>query len=126
MEKSFGKWTIPTFGDSAATPATPLRNLLCLPASQKVEETLWTSLRMFEERKNLLNSMAARSPKKGKSPIGQGASETQIHIERIKAMLQASQQNSWRRTVAHVDKIMAQPRVAASARREEERKQIAS
>lgn len=94
--------------------------------SEKIEETLWTSLRMFEERKNLLNSMAARSPKKGKSPIAQGARETQIHIERIKAMLQASQQKSWRRTVAHVDKIMAQPRVAASARGEEERKQIAS
>ena len=94
--------------------------------SEKIEETLWTSLRMFEERKNLLNSMAARSPKKGRSSIALGAKGTQVHIERIKAMLQASQQKSWRRTVAHVDKIMAQPRMAASARREEEQKQIAS
>jgi hypothetical protein len=27
--------------------------------SEKIEETLWVSLRMFEERKNLLNKMAA-------------------------------------------------------------------
>jgi two-component system chemotaxis response regulator CheB len=102
------------------------KSALLTSQSEKFEETQWTSLRMFEERKNLLNSMAARSPKEGKSPIAQGARETQIHIERIKAMLQASQQKSWRRTIAHVDKIMAQPRVAASARREEERRYIAS
>jgi two-component system chemotaxis response regulator CheB len=94
--------------------------------SEKIEETLWTSLRMFEERKNLLNSMAVRGPKKGRSPSTQVARETQIHIQRIKAMLQASQQKNWRRRVTHVDKVMAQPRMTASARREEERKQIAS
>src|SRR6185312_5170405 len=115
LEGSFGKWTIPTFGDSAATPATPLQNLLCLPASQKIEETLWTSLRTFEERKNLLNIMAATSPEKGKSRIAQRARETQIPIERIKAMVQASQQKSGRRTLAHVDELMAQPGMAASA-----------
>jgi two-component system, chemotaxis family, protein-glutamate methylesterase/glutaminase len=47
--------------------------------SEKIEETLWTSLRMFEERKNLLNSMAARSPKKGRSSIARGAKGTQVH-----------------------------------------------
>src|SRR6185437_9240930 len=115
LEGSFGKWTIPTFGNSAATPATPLQNLLCLPASQKIEETLWTSLRTFEERKNLLNIMAATSPKKGKSRIAQRARETHIPIERIKAMIQASQQKSGRSTLAHVDELMAQPAMAASA-----------
>ena len=85
------------------------------PARQKIEETLWTSLRTFEERKNLLNIMAATSPKKGKSRIAQRARETHIPIERIKAMIQASQQKSGRRTLAHVDELMAQPAMAASA-----------
>ena len=86
-----------------------------LLTSQSEEETLWTSLRTFEERKNLLNIMAATSPEKGKSRIAQRARETQIPIERIKAMVQASQQKSGRRTLAHVDELMAQPGMAASA-----------
>jgi two-component system, chemotaxis family, protein-glutamate methylesterase/glutaminase len=85
--------------------------------SEKIEETLWISLRMFEERKNLLNSMAHRDvTSKRKSPTAQRAKETQVHIERIKAMLRASQQNTWKRTVADVEKEMSKPRIAASAR----------
>ncbi len=56
--------------------------------SEKIEETLWVSLRMFEERKNLLNNMGAkerhRSAKRGYS---EKARETQIHVERLRAML---------------------------------------
>lgn len=72
-------------------------------------------MRTFEERKNLLNIMAATNSKKGKSRIAQRARETQIPIEGIKAMVQASQQKSGRRTLAHVDELMAQPGMAASA-----------
>jgi two-component system, chemotaxis family, protein-glutamate methylesterase/glutaminase len=93
--------------------------------SEKIEETLWISLRMFEERTNLLNSMAQRDvSSKRKSPFAQRARETQVHIERVKAMLRASQQNTWKRRVADVDKEMSKPRMAASAGREGERTEI--
>lgn len=87
--------------------------------SEKIEETLWISLRMFEEHKNLLHSMArGKVSSKRKIPAAQRAKQTQVHIERIKAMLRASQQNSWKRRVAMVDKMMSKPRMAASSRRE--------
>jgi two-component system, chemotaxis family, protein-glutamate methylesterase/glutaminase len=58
--------------------------------SEKIEETLWTSLRMFEERKNLLNTMASREPgSRLKASYMERARETQVHIERIRAMLNA-------------------------------------
>jgi two-component system, chemotaxis family, protein-glutamate methylesterase/glutaminase len=61
---------------------------LVVSQSEKIEETLWTSLRMFEERKNLLNTLAKRS---GNPILKQGyvdrAKETETHIERIRAML---------------------------------------
>jgi two-component system, chemotaxis family, protein-glutamate methylesterase/glutaminase len=58
--------------------------------SEKIEETLWMSLRMFEERKNLLNSTQSRS-------AAQRAQETQVHIDRLKAMLLEPQ--NWESTV---------------------------
>lgn len=95
--------------------------------SEKIEETLWISLRMFEERTNLLNSMAKRhASSKHKGPLVQRAKETQVHIERVKAMLRASQQNTWKHRLAHVDKEMSKPRMAASTRREAERTEMAS
>ncbi|MBA3461546.1 MAG: chemotaxis protein CheB [Deltaproteobacteria bacterium] len=55
--------------------------------SGKIEETLWVTLRMLEERRNLLRSMR----KKGQST--QSATEreqdTETHIERIRAILLA-------------------------------------
>lgn len=58
--------------------------------SERIEETLWTSLRMFEERKNLLNTMAQReSGPTLKRSYSERAKETEIHIERIRAMLLA-------------------------------------
>jgi two-component system chemotaxis response regulator CheB len=89
--------------------------------SEKIEETLWISLRMFEERKNLLNSMAQRGPHKRKSPYDQRARETEVHVERIKAMLHASQQKSWNRRVTAVGKVMSKPRITASVRDAQER-----
>jgi two-component system chemotaxis response regulator CheB len=89
--------------------------------SEKIEETLWVSLRMFEERKNLLNDIAQQQTKvKGKSPAAQRAKETQIHIERIKAMLLAQQSKTWEETFTRVEKIINLPRVAMSAREDRE------
>jgi two-component system, chemotaxis family, protein-glutamate methylesterase/glutaminase len=60
--------------------------------TEKIEETLWVSLRMFEERKNLLNNMSVRERAPAvKRSYAQQARETQIHIERIRAMLMAEQ-----------------------------------
>jgi two-component system chemotaxis response regulator CheB len=62
--------------------------------SERIEETLWTALRMFEERKNLLVNMGARHRGKGPNPFLQRANETQVHVERVRAMLQAPQGGS--------------------------------
>jgi two-component system, chemotaxis family, protein-glutamate methylesterase/glutaminase len=83
--------------------------------SEKIEETLWISLRMFEERKNLLNSThdafaVAR------------AKETQIHIERIRAIL--LDPRTWQHTLDRVKKSMSGPPKTKSVRREEERSGI--
>jgi two-component system chemotaxis response regulator CheB len=56
--------------------------------TEKIEETLWVSLRMFEERKNLLNNTAEKetSPRVKRS-YSEQSKATQVHIERIRAML---------------------------------------
>ena len=59
--------------------------------SERIEETLWTALRMFEERKNLLNNMAAvKTRGREKKAFSERAHETQVHIERIRQMLLSS------------------------------------
>lgn len=58
--------------------------------SEKIEETLWISLRMFEERKNLLNTMAQKEMgARAKSSYAERAKETGVHIERIRKILLA-------------------------------------
>jgi two-component system chemotaxis response regulator CheB len=58
--------------------------------SEKIEETLWVSLRMLEERKNLLNDMAGTaSREKSRSSYAERAKETDVHIQRVRAMLLA-------------------------------------
>src|ERR1041385_6923725 len=80
--------------------------------SEKIEETLWISLRMFEERKNLLNSTHA--------PFAvQRAKETQIHIDRIRAIL--LDPRTWQHTLDRVKKSMSATPKTKSVRREEER-----
>jgi len=53
----------------------------------KIEETMWTALRMFEERKNLLTTIA----KEKKGAVAKSANErakmSQVHIDRIRAIL---------------------------------------
>ena len=84
------------------TAATPGHSFT-LPAllesqGEKIEETLWISLRMFEERKNLLNSTH--------DPFAvQRAKETQIHIERIRAIL--LDPRTWKHTLDRVKKSMS-------------------
>jgi two-component system chemotaxis response regulator CheB len=58
--------------------------------SEKIEETLWISLRMLEERKNLLHTMAENESRAAaKRSYTERAKETEVHIERIRAMLLA-------------------------------------
>jgi two-component system chemotaxis response regulator CheB len=62
--------------------------------SEKLEETLWTALRMFEERKNLLNGIARRQGGRFAMSAAQRAKETQVHIERIRAILTSPSANT--------------------------------
>jgi two-component system, chemotaxis family, protein-glutamate methylesterase/glutaminase len=55
----------------------------------KIEETLWHALRMFEERKNLLQKMASTSAATSNRSFEERAEESEVHIERIRAMLKA-------------------------------------
>jgi len=80
--------------------------------SEKIEETLWIALRMFEERKNLLNST-------NNSFAVQRAKETQIHIERIRAIL--LDPRTWQHSLDRVKKMMSAHPKTKSVRDEEER-----
>ena len=59
---------------------------LLLSQWERIEETLWTALRMFEERKNLLNASAKRT-KSGQDLYSEYAREADVHIERIRSIL---------------------------------------
>jgi hypothetical protein len=73
---------------------------------------------MFEERKNLLNSMmkTAAHPKR-KGFTRQRAKETQRYIDRLRGMLLEPGPHGDTETLTHVKGIMAEPRRARSARR---------
>lgn len=58
----------------------------------KIEETLWVSLRMLEERQNLLVTMS--EGKASPSSSSQRAKDSQVHIDRIRAMLKATDKDS--------------------------------
>jgi two-component system chemotaxis response regulator CheB len=66
--------------------------LAALSAEQanKIEETMWTALRMFEERKNLLTTMA----KEGKGSVAKSAMDRakllEVHIKRIRVILESN------------------------------------
>lgn len=57
--------------------------------TKKIEETMWTALRMFEERKNLLTTVALAQKGASAKSSPQRAKLSQVHIDRIKAILQA-------------------------------------
>jgi two-component system chemotaxis response regulator CheB len=86
--------------------------------SEKIEEMLWISLRMFEERKNLLKSMGLTTAGRSlKSANRRQLLETQGHIERIRSMLLDPHSQSTEDTVTRVKGLMAEPRRAKSTRR---------
>lgn len=58
--------------------------------TNKIEETMWTALRMFEERKNLLTTMAKGQKGAALRSSLERAELSEVHIGRIKAILLAS------------------------------------
>lgn len=56
---------------------------------ETIEETLWVALRMFEERQNLISKMGSNQ-KELPSSVRERVKESQIHIDRIRAMLKAT------------------------------------
>ncbi len=58
--------------------------------TNKIEETMWTALRMFEERKNLLTEMARRERGGGSKTNLERAENSQIHIDRIREILKTN------------------------------------
>jgi len=85
--------------------------------SEKIEEMLWISLRMFEERKNLLMSMAKASRgSAARNESRRRAKETQGYIDRIRGMLLEPGSDSHEDTLTHVKALMAEPRQAKSTR----------
>lgn len=62
--------------------------------TNKIEETMWTALRMFEERKNLLTEMARREKGAGSHSALERAEMSQVHIDRIRAILKTAASGS--------------------------------
>ena len=58
--------------------------------SAKIEETLWTALRMFEERQNLMATITTRPDGKSSNALSERRQDAQVHIERIRAILTAN------------------------------------
>ncbi|HSM81762.1 MAG TPA: chemotaxis protein CheB [Nodosilinea sp.] len=66
--------------------------VLLAQQTAKIEETLWVALRMFEERQNLIATMG-QSQGKSSSSVSQRVQDSQVHIDRIRAMLKATHQD---------------------------------
>ncbi|MFD2164085.1 chemotaxis protein CheB [Paradesertivirga mongoliensis] len=58
--------------------------------TMKIEETMWTALRMFEERKNLLTTMAREHGGATAKSALERAELSGVHIDRIKAILKSN------------------------------------
>ena len=55
--------------------------------TSKIEETMWIALRMFEERRNLLVTMAKERTGSAAKAVAERAQNSQIHIDRIRSIL---------------------------------------
>jgi two-component system chemotaxis response regulator CheB len=68
--------------------------------TEELEESLWVSIRMLEERKNLLLTLAYREAQTGNNTNNTAntdrAEEISVHIERLKALLMSVNKNSIR------------------------------
>jgi two-component system chemotaxis response regulator CheB len=58
--------------------------------TEKIEETMWVALRMFEERKNLLTTLSKEQSGAALKSSLERAKLSQVHIDRIKAILLAN------------------------------------
>jgi len=59
--------------------------------TKKIEETMWVALRMFEERKNLLTTIANDHSGAASVSALERANASQVHINRIKSILYADE-----------------------------------
>ena len=57
--------------------------------TNKIEETMWTALRMFEERRNLLTTLSKDLRGASAHSAEERAALSQVHIDRIRAILLA-------------------------------------
>lgn len=62
--------------------------------TRKIEETMWTALRMFEERKNLLTEIGHGRKNAGSKSALERAKMSQIHIDRIRLILNTDDKES--------------------------------
>ena len=62
--------------------------------TKKIEETMWTALRMFEERKNLLTGIAKGKKSVGSQSALERAKMSQVHIDRIRIILKTANNES--------------------------------
>ena len=62
--------------------------------TEKIEETMWTALRMFEERKNLLTTIANDQKGSIAASAKERAAMSQVHIDRIRTILLADDKSS--------------------------------
>jgi two-component system chemotaxis response regulator CheB len=62
--------------------------------TQKIEETMWIALRMFEERRNLLTTMAHDGNNATARSAAERAKLSQVHIDRIRAILLADDRSN--------------------------------
>ncbi|MBW4459582.1 MAG: chemotaxis protein CheB [Nodosilinea sp. WJT8-NPBG4] len=67
--------------------------VLLAQQTAKIEETLWVALRMFEERQNLIATMG-QSQGNSSSSVLQRVQDSQLHIDRIRAMLRATHEDN--------------------------------
>lgn len=58
--------------------------------SEKIAETLWTALRMFEERQNLMATLQTRPGGAMATALAERHKDAQVHIDRIRAILLAT------------------------------------
>jgi two-component system, chemotaxis family, protein-glutamate methylesterase/glutaminase len=68
--------------------------ILLAQQTEKIEETLWVALRMFEERQNLLEVMSKQERGKARPSFSQRITDSKVHIDRIRAILQANGKDS--------------------------------
>jgi two-component system, chemotaxis family, protein-glutamate methylesterase/glutaminase len=60
---------------------------LLIEQTIKIKETMWTALRMFEESRNLLTTLAKENKGAASKSANERAATAQIHIDRIRAIL---------------------------------------